>query len=907
MASPAFWTIVALGLLVPSASGATATNASALASPVTIRAANRATYTHQLPTGREVAPVGTIVGTPNFPTAIARVGPFIAVLANGSTRTQTITLYDTATLAERASIVAFPKRSHGSNAPALLVLGHQDFFQGLAAGRNGTLYAAGGNADDVLAIATAGESPKLLRRYTLAGQRFPRTQYPYTYAGTRVDGKRLFYPDALAFGPHAKHLFVAGLLSNSLARIDLATGAVRYLNVGAYPNALALADGGRRLIVSLWGENAVALADTTSFRSLGRISLGPVTGPNDSAPGIHPIALLADPHSARAFVALANADRVAEIDVATRRVIRLLDVAPYRGARFGSNPDALALSGGRLFVADAGNDDIAVFDVRTGALLGRIPAGWYPTALAAASGALYAVSAKGFGVGPNLRHQWIGDMMGGLVQRIALPIAHGVLARFTTDALAQNRFLPAERTRQAMRNASLTASLRRNIHTVVLILRENKTFDENFGTYPGLGHWADPHLALYGARELPNLYALAHHGALFANFDADGEVTAQGHQWTTAASDSDFVQRTWQANYSGRGLVANPGWTDPLAPTKPGADPDNPYADAQNLFTLGAWSNPWISYPAGRFLFDDLAAQHVSFENFGEFIARDERGQLLPALSANTLERFPGWDRMLLDTGRARIADAWITAHAQHLPHFLYIWLPDDHTAGGSPCYYTPDAYVANNDAATGQVIAALSHTPAWRHMAIFVTEDDAQSGADHIDAHRTFAVAAGPWVKPGVVQTSPYSQVDVIRTIEAILGVPPLSQWDQNARVIGSIWGSSPNDAPFTVRKTLVPLAVNPGACPLATRLRREAGEGGQLLTPAWLQSHGHRSAAAPRAPSDAFTPTTLLKVSGDEQMRQEWIATRGQASYARVQAYLLHLAASRHAPLRAFLSGGD
>lgn len=889
VAPSASWTAIALVLALPSASGAAVSNAAALAAPVTIRATNRAAYTHELPTGREVAPVGTIAATPNFPSAVARVGKFVAVLADGSTRTQTLTLYDAATLARRGTVVAYPRRSRGASSAGSLILDHQDFFQGLAAGSNGTLYAAGGNADDVLAIATVGGNPTLLRRYALAAQHFPHAQYPYMYAGRRGRGKRLFYPDALALGPHERHLYAAGLLANAVARINLATGAVRYLNVGSYPNALALSDRGRVLVVSLWGENAVALVDASTFRPAGRISLGPRTSRSDTAPGIHPIALLGNPRSALAFVALANADRVAEIDVATRRLIRTFDVAPYRGARPGSNPNALALERGRLYVADAGNDDIAVFDARTGAWLGRIPTGWYPTALAAAPNALYAVAAKGLGAGPNLRHQWIGDMMGGLVQRIALPIASARLARLTHDALAQNRFLPTQRAALAARNAKLAAALHRNVHTVVLILRENKTFDEDFGAYPGLGHWADPHLALYGARELPNLYALARHGTLFTNFDADGEVTAQGHQWTTAASDSDFVQRTWQANYSSRGLVANPGWTDPLGPAKPGTDPDNPYADAQNLSALGAWSNPWISYPAGRFLFDDLAAHKVSFENFGEFISRDERGDLVPALSKNTLEPYPGWDRMLLDTGRARIADAWIAAHAKHLPHFIYIWLPDDHTAGRSPCYYTPDAYVANNDAATGEVIAALSRTPAWRHMAVFITEDDAQSGADHIDAHRTFAVAAGPWVKPGL-QDSAYSQVDMIRTMEAILGVPPLSQWDQNARVIGSIWRTTPDDAPFTVRKTLTPLAVNPGKCSIRTRLRREAGEYGRLL-----------------APTDAFTPTSLLKVSGAEQLREEWIATRGRASYARLQAYLRRLAASHHAPLRAFTSTGE
>ncbi|HVA37451.1 MAG TPA: alkaline phosphatase family protein, partial [Candidatus Dormibacteraeota bacterium] len=405
---------------------------------------------------------------------------------------------------------------------------------------------------------------------------------------------------------------------------------------------------------------------------------------------------------------------------------------------------------------------------------------------------------------------------------------------------------------------------------------------------------------MYRRRELPNLYALAGGGALFADFDVDGEVTAQGHQWTTAASDSDFVQRTWPAYYSDRGLVQNPGWTGPQADadTAHGNVPlgfDNPYGDYEDLSKLGAWSNPWISYPAGRFLFDDLAAHGVSFEDFGEFISRTEGGDVVPNVLAHTDTTFPGWNRFLLDTDRARLATRWIDAHRNGFPRFLYIWLPDDHTAGGAPCYYTPDYYVADNDAATGRIVAALSRLPVWRHMAVFITEDDAQSGADHIDAHRSFLVAAGPWIKSGTVETAPYSQVDMLRTAEAILGIPPLSQWDANARVIDGIWRATPNDAPIAARPMEVARAVNPGSCSRYTRLRRKAGEHGQILTRASIAAQ-------------AYTPTSLLKVAGPEQLRQEWIATHGLASYLRLQAYLARLAARRHAPLDAFIANeGD
>lgn len=786
--------------------------------PVTITRTNQAIYTHDLPTGRRVSPVGTIAATLNFPTGIAIVGNRIAVLANSATHAQSITVYDRFTLAPAGRVLAVPTTAKPAAAPNAIVVGHQDFFQGLTAGPDNTLYAAGGAANDVLAINMTGAKPRVIRRYKLVWQRFPRTQYPYVYQGAhhadvhkpaglkadRASHPRDFYPSATAVSAH--HVLVAGLLANSLARIDIRTGHTRYLDVGAYPNALAFADHGKVLAVSLWGDNDVALVDPRTMRLIGRIAVGPRLTPNSIEAGLHPIALAGRRDAPHLYVALANGDQVVEVNTATRRVMRRISVLPYAGAASGSYPDALALSGDRLFIANAGNDDIAAYDTRTGTLLGLTPTGWYPTALAATAHSIYAVSAKGLGSGPNIRHQWVGDMMHGLVQKIARRPSLGTRAALTAASLGNDGFLPAQRAALTQRNAKLTRMLRGKIRTVVLILRENKTFDEEFGTYPGLGKWADPHLALYGAKELPNLYALARYGALFADFDADGEVTAQGHQWTTAASDSDFVQRTWAQYYSNRGLQGNPGWTQPLAKPAKGFDPDDPYADTIDLAKLKRpATNPWISYPSGRFLFDDLVRHHVAFQNFGEFIARDRAGAVRPDILAQTDAGYPGWDRMLLDTTRATVVTRWIAAHRTKMPRFIYIWLPDDHTAGRNPCYYTPDYDVANNDRATGAVIAALSRTPAWRHMAVFVTEDDAQSGADHIDAHRSFLVAYGPWVKPGVVQTRHYSQVDMMRTIEAVLGVPPMSQWDQNARVIAGIWRRHPEDTSFIARPITV------------------------------------------------------------------------------------------------------
>ncbi|MHB1513575.1 YncE family protein [Acidiferrobacter sp.] len=502
--------------------------------------------------------------------------------------------------------------------------------------------------NDVLALRQDRGRLTLVRRYSMSWHPFPKTQYPYHYQGHHVGQPRLFYPDAVLPGPRGHHLYVAGLLANSLAQINQKTGHVRYLNVGAYPHALVLSDHGRRLAVSLWGANAVAIVNPRHFTRLGQIQIGPRATVTDTAAGLHPTAMVAKGQGPDVFVTLANVDRIAQINTVTGKVVRWIDDSPYPDAPPGSYPDALAIAGGQLFVANAGNNDVAVFDLHSGRRAGLIPVGWYPTALTATAHALYIVAAKGLGSGPNIRHQWVGDMMDGLVQKVRFSTLAARLPQWTRLALRHNGFTHRERVARARADKAAITFLHRHIHYVVFILRENKTFDEDFGKYQAAGHYADPHLDLYGPHELPNLYSLAHHYTLFADFMADGEVTAQGHQWTTAASDSDFVQRTWPEYYSHRGFVANPGWTQSLTPggaTGTGGVPlgvDNPYAIYENLSVLGKWSNPWISYPARLFLFNDLLNHHVSFEDFGEFVSRARAGAISHAMKAHLATSFPG-------------------------------------------------------------------------------------------------------------------------------------------------------------------------------------------------------------------------------------------------------------------------
>ncbi|MHB1749053.1 MAG: bifunctional YncE family protein/alkaline phosphatase family protein [Acidithiobacillus sp.] len=921
------WSLPMLGLVfmaMPAVSLAytqAPSNTRDLTGPIQVSADNRNLVTHVLPTGRIVSPVGLVNGAANFVTQVVPMAGHIAAMANGATHAQTITVYAQRDLRKISRVAAYKKevdpRQNAENDVSDQqgdVIAHQDFFQGMAVGPDQTLYAAGGQTDDVAAFVFKDGKLSLLHRYPLAWQAFPKDQYPYQYQGEHDEQTRHFYPDAVVVGPHGKHLYVAGMLSNSLAQVDIQTGETRYLNVGSYPYALTFAGEDQRLVVSLWGGNAVAVVDPNTMHMLGTVRVGPPTGPGNTQAGVHPTALAAVPHSPDVFVALANVDRVAEVDTAKLAVKGFINDSPYPGAPPGSYPDGLAVVDGKLFVANAGNNDVAVYDVQTGKGLGLIPTGWYPTAITHTDKALYVVAAKGLGSGPNAQHQWVGDMMDGLVQKIDLSDLSQYLSLWTQQSLENNGFTSAQRAARHAEDVKATQFLRKHIHYVVFILRENKTFDENLGDYKPAGVWADPQLDLYGPKELPNLYSLARHSTLFVNFMADGEVTAQGHQWTTSASDSDFVQRTWPEYYSRRGIVPNPGWTQSLIPGKAtgtGGMPlgvDNPYAIYENLSALGKWSNPWISYPGRLFLFNDLLDHKVSFEDFGEFVSRSQAGNISTAMKKHLATGFPGWDRMILDSYREKVAEQWLKAHpGTQFPHFIYIWLPDDHTAGRSPCYYTPNYYVADNDYATAKFIHYLSTTPQWRHMVVFLTEDDAQSGADHIDAHRTFALAIGPWIKKGHLETQRYSQVNILKTTEAIFGLPPMSQWDENASVFSGMWTSHPDDAETKVLPMQVPLAFNAGQCADYTLLRREAGAAGHYLNETWFMQHQTKNGAGlpPPAKSEAYTPTTLLKVPGPEQMKQEWIAAKGMKSWHREMQYLDIYARKHHAPMAAYQAG--
>ncbi|MCL4542440.1 MAG: quinoprotein amine dehydrogenase, beta chain-like protein [Deltaproteobacteria bacterium] len=908
--------------------------------PVKITEENIEEYARKLPTGRLISPIGLLGATEDFPTSVKIYKQYVVVLSNPAKKIQKITLYNRKNLKPVAILEAFEGEPNlpylgqvvqyaerpsinkiGGHVTSLIyassiarvpnskvpttVIRNQSFFQGLAVSKNGTIYAAGGVTGNVLAVKYIKGRLKAVRSYRLKWQSFPKNQYPYEYQGHQNIKPYLFYPDYVALSNNQKYIYATGLLSNSIAEINLKTGAVKYANAGPYPFAVSLADNEKRLIVSDWGGDEVRIFNP-SLKYLGKVSFDKNPMPSS---GMHPTQVASVPGSSLALVAASNNDSIFAVDTANLKIVKVIHISPYKHAPYGSYPDGITVSGKYFFAADAGNNDVEVFNLSNYKPVGLIPTAWYPASLTATQKSIFIADAKGLGAGPNLEYQWIGSFMHGAVQKVKINYFLKNKSYLTHLSLKDDGFTYKQRTARKEKEAAMVKFLRKRIKHIVFILRENKTFDEDLGDYKHAGKWADPHLDLYNQKELPNLYKLANKYALFVNFYADGEVTAQGHEWTTGASDSDYVQRVWPENYSGRGLRYPQGRTllKPAMPDKEDTFLNPAYIGNRLMKKLNVHlTNIWISYPYKLYLFNDMSAHHITFSDFGEFVAHTRINGINRQMEAHIVSEYPGWNRDILDTTRSKIFINWAKKRIKEnrFPDFVYIWLPDDHTAGLAPCYYTPQYYVANNDEATGKILSFLSRSKIWKNTLVFLTEDDAQSGADHISAHRTFALMMGPYVKKGALVRQRYSQVSIVKTIEALFNLPPMSQWDANAKVIINGYTKKPDFKPYNYLNIRVKKGLNPGNCSNIQKLRLKLGA---KLPEKYVPLNLDKTKITIKIKrKNLYTPTTLLRVSGFQQFTQEWIGVKGVKSYRKVLSYIRTLAEKRKAPVEHFMELG-
>ncbi|HEX9484654.1 MAG TPA: alkaline phosphatase family protein [Gemmatimonadaceae bacterium] len=660
-------------------------------------------------------------------------------------------------------------------------------FLGLAFSRDGSrLYASGGNTDNVYVFSWDNGRATLRDSIVLEH-----------HATARSFGTR--YPAGLALSPDGRTLYVAENLSDSLAVIDAESGRLlQRVPTGRYPYGVVVTRDGT-VVVSNWGGYHV--------RTYRPASDGSLSSTGDIFVGRHPSALLSNAAGTRVFVALASMDRVVSVDLPRRHVIGELLDPPPAGPAEGATPNALALSsdGRRLFVAEADANAVAVFDLApstsgvagapgSDALVGRIPTGWYPTALFAQDDELVVASAKGRGTRANP------DGPSPVSARDRMQIANGntTLSQLT-GALMRTRLARADagtldmltrRVVQANGWTSPRASARAYppIEHVIYVIKENRTYDQMLGDLRAAD--GDTALTLFGRHVTPNHHALAERFGVFDRFFVNAEVSADGHNWSTAAYASDYVEKTVQLNYSQRRRSYD-------------------YEGSRAVGGSYVITDDDVNAPARGYLWDLAHEKGITFRNYGEFVIPDSldaddplprgyRGDK-PYLAAHTHTGFPGFGQAIPDQRRA---DIWIAELVEFsrsgvMPALEIIRLPNDHTSGAAAGMPTPRAAVADNDLALGRMIEALSRSPFWTKTAVFVLEDDAQNGPDHVDSHRSPLLVISPWVRAGVVHRFA-NTTDVLRTIEELLGLDALSHFDHFGRPLRDIWSAQADPSPY-------------------------------------------------------------------------------------------------------------
>jgi DNA-binding beta-propeller fold protein YncE len=761
---------------------------------------------------------------------------------------------------------------------------HQSYFVGLAFSSDGQhLYASIGSITD-----PTGEKPGdtgngiAVYRFhdgQVSWDRFIKIPPQNIAPGKKVaqgvrktaEGTVLPYPAGLAVisSPGVvDRLLIANNLSDNVILVDSASGHVlKQFDVSthemipsSFPYAVVASRDGRRAWCSLWNASRVAELDPEKGTVTRWI---PLLEPKEpTSPGSHPTAMLLSPDEKLLYVALSNADRVAVIETSRGFAIPLFDTT-LRDQKFaGTSPIALAQSadGKRLFVADASMNAVEVLDtsslVENGItpdmaffLYGFIPTDWFPSALATVGGDLLIATSKGQGTGPNnglnnlknerrhREHPYIPTLLYGSIARLKIQDIEKQLPEFTRTVEESNLLHSSPGQFQFAQRAN-------PIHHVIYIIKENRTYDQVLGDLkPGDG---DPSLTMYGADVTPNQHKLALQFGVLDNFYDSGEVSGNGHEWSTAAITSDYNEQTWQINYRSRERTYD----------FQGSVTDEIPLDL---------NEPDVNEPATGYIWDNVASHGLTYRDYGEFIdgvwckATESKATIhegtpapnsscpkniirkgdslpsnvgqphaspspwpwpVPLLKATKPTKavlrdhfdplFPDFNTEYPDQLRAdeflNEFDGFVRARKQNkgteLPAFVLLYLPDDHTHGTTAGKPRPAASVADNDLAVGRVVEAVSHSPYWVDTVICILEDDAQDGADHVDAHRSIAFVISKY-SPGsadhpFVDHHFYTTVNLIHTIESLLGLPPMNQNDGYAPLMAPLFSGAGDQPPF-------------------------------------------------------------------------------------------------------------
>jgi DNA-binding beta-propeller fold protein YncE len=550
----------------------------------------------------------------------------------------------------------------------------------------------------------------------------------------------------------------------------------------SYPYDCCLDEKRQRLYASLWAQSSVSVIDLGTGKVLTR-------WPAEE----HPCEMALTRSGKLLYVANANRNTVTVFDASSGTTLETIWAAFFPDAPPGSTPNSLALSPDekRLFVANANVNAIAVFDVsRRGksASCGFIPTGWYPTSVRVTPDGRRLLVANGKGVttkSNNLKTKangYIATLYQGTLSVIDLPDGKHwdqQMATWTAQAYACTP-LKADAAVSAAPPAGNPIPAKVGdpspIKYVIYIIKENRTYDQVFGDMPqGNG---DAKVCLFPDRVSPNHHKLAREFVLLDNFYADAEVSASGHEWSMGAYCNDFVEKAWPLHYGHN------------------KDGKFPYP-GEGHFAMAA--------PSAGYLWDRAREAGVSYISYGEFVGYDQplnkpARARVKSLQGHIDPMYRGFDLAYSDLNRADryLAEFKRLEAADQMPRLQIVRLPNDHTHGATPTFPTPSAYVAQNDLALGRIIEAVSHSKYWPQTAIFVVEDDSQNGSDHVDAHRTVALVASPYAKRGAKDSTMYSTTSMLRTMELILGLKPMSQFDAAAMPMFASFQAEPDLRPY-------------------------------------------------------------------------------------------------------------
>jgi len=741
-----------------------------------------------LNSGWRLQPAGRQVPLDSFPmsTALSRDGKYLLVL-NGGYKPPSITVIDTASA-----------RVLGSTPVA-------DGWLGIAFAPNSDrVYVGGGSQAAVF-------------EFTLDnGTLTPGRTFPTVAAASRTPQD--FIGD-VAFSPDGRLLYAAELYRNTVAVINPQSGMViaRY-PTGRRPYRILFHPDGKSFFVSHWADGSLGVYDTATGDRTDTVRLGPhptdivwLAGGPAEAPEGQPAWV------ARLFVAAANTNNVYSVGVTGGKqlsVLETINVATTPMHPVGMTPSALALSadGKTLFVACSDANAAAVVDLseQRSHVAGFIPTGWYPTAVRAlSSGVLVVLNGKGVrsypnpgGPNPSLKpaplhagvpgFEYVGRIQTGTASWID-PFSADQLASWTKEALADSPYTDAK---------LLAANPLPPIEHVIYIVKENRTYDQVLGDMKeGNG---DPSLVLFGENVTPNLHKLARQFVLLDNFYVNSDVSADGHNWSTAAIAPDYVQKMWPNSYGGRRKTYDYEEGDPTA------------------------------VPPAGYLWTNAASAGLSIRNFGYMVdnarnaapgADQISGVRDPVLAKVTNRAYRGFDLAYQDVERAKVFLAELAADEKsgEMPRLTVMRLGNDHTSGTAAGKIAPLSSAADNDYALGMIVEAVSKSRFWSSTAIFVVEDDAQDGPDHVDSHRSPAFVISSYVKRHVVDSSMYNTTSMLRTMEFLLGLRPMTHFDAGARPLTAVFQAAPDPSPYDAEKPRIDLnAKNPPDAPKAAESGR-------------------------------------------------------------------------------------